>query len=298
MTDATPVWRPDGWGAVARVGLLVPHADVGPESEIQAMAPPGIVVHAARAPFGAMAAGGAMDPTIADAPVRAFAEPPGIDDAVDLLAAAPVGAIGYAFTSSAYLIGAGGEAAMLARLRERAGNVPVTAACTAAAEALGALGVRRLALVHPPWFDAALAERGAALFGDQGFEVVSSARADLPSDQRRVEPAALYDWLVATRARRGRGRLHRRQRLPRRRRDRGGRGRARPAGGHGQPGTALGAAAAGRRPRPSSRLRTPLRGGRLGAAPHDGEQADDGQDDDDDDQDGPEHGSGSLTWDG
>ena len=43
-----------------------------------------------------------------------------------------------------------------------------------------------------------LAERGVALFGDQGFEVVSSARADLPSDQRRVEPAALYDWLVAT----------------------------------------------------------------------------------------------------
>ena len=46
------------------------------------MAPPDVGVHAARVPFGAMAAGGAMDPTIPLAPVRAFAEPPHVDDAV------------------------------------------------------------------------------------------------------------------------------------------------------------------------------------------------------------------------
>jgi maleate isomerase len=90
------MWRRDGWGAVTRIGVVIPHADVGPESELQAMAPPVVVIHATRAPFGAMGAGGVMDPTIPLAPVVAFAEPPGVDEAVALLAAAPVQAIGYA----------------------------------------------------------------------------------------------------------------------------------------------------------------------------------------------------------
>src|SRR4051795_13454375 len=103
------VWQPDGWDATVRVGLLVPHADLGPESELQAMAPPGVRIHATRVPFGAMAAGGEMGPTIPLQAVRAFAEPPDLDDAAELLAAAPLRAIAYGFTSSAYVIGAEGE---------------------------------------------------------------------------------------------------------------------------------------------------------------------------------------------
>ena len=68
-------WKRDGWEASVRIGVLTPHADVGPESELQAMAPPGVAIHATRVPFGAMAADGVMDPTIPLAPVRAFAEP-------------------------------------------------------------------------------------------------------------------------------------------------------------------------------------------------------------------------------
>src|SRR5436309_1363707 len=102
------MWKPDGWDVGWRIGVLTPHADVGPESELRVMAPSDVGIYAARVPFGAMAAGGAMDPTIPLAPVRAFAEPPGVDDAAELLAAAPVGAIAFAFTSSAYVIGASG----------------------------------------------------------------------------------------------------------------------------------------------------------------------------------------------
>ena len=69
-------WEPDGWDARARIGVLTPHADVGPESELQAMAPAGVTIHATRVPFGAMAPGGAMDATIALSPVRSFASPP------------------------------------------------------------------------------------------------------------------------------------------------------------------------------------------------------------------------------
>jgi maleate isomerase len=35
------MWQPDGWGARARIGILIPHFDVGPEHEFGAMAPGG-----------------------------------------------------------------------------------------------------------------------------------------------------------------------------------------------------------------------------------------------------------------
>jgi maleate isomerase len=54
-----------------------------------------------------------MDPTLPLATVRAFAEPPHVDDATELLAAAPIHAIAFGFTSSARVIGGDGEAAML-----------------------------------------------------------------------------------------------------------------------------------------------------------------------------------------
>src|ERR1700694_3889420 len=100
------MWQPDGWGWRARIGVLTPHADIGPEAEFQAMAPDGISIHAARVPLGVYTPGGAMNRTIAHDSVRAFAEPPLVDDAAELLAAAPLHAIAYGFTSSRYLRGA------------------------------------------------------------------------------------------------------------------------------------------------------------------------------------------------
>jgi maleate isomerase len=191
------MWKPDGWGQVARLGLLVPHADVGPESELEAMAPEDVVIHAARVAFGAMAAGGSMDPTIALEPVRKFAEPPVVDDAAQLLAASPIDAIGFAFTSSAYVIGAEAEAGMLARLEENTRGIPVTAACAAAVKALRSLEVAALAVVSPPWFDDHLSSLGAGYFRDQGFEIAFSGSAALPSDQALIEPAELFEWAVA-----------------------------------------------------------------------------------------------------
>jgi maleate isomerase len=175
--------------------VLTPHADVGPESELQAMAPAGVTIHATRVPFGAIAAGGGMDPTIPLAPVRAFSEPPHVDDAGELLAAAPLHAIAYGFTSSAYVIGAQGEEEMVTRLQQRTRGIPVVAACAATVEALRALAARRIALVNPPWFDAELNELGRGYYESAGFEVVHAASCGLPSDQRAITPAALHDWV-------------------------------------------------------------------------------------------------------
>lgn len=191
------MWRADGWDVRWRLGVLTPHGDVGPESELRAMAPADIGIHAARVPFGAMAAGGAMDPTIPLAPVRAFAEPPGVDDAIRLLATAPVQAIGYGFTSSAYVIGAAGEDSMIARLRDRAGGLPVVAPCAAAVSALRAMGATRIAVVSPPWFDAELSDLGRDYYRAAGFDVAFAAPCALPSGQALVTPEDLHDWVLA-----------------------------------------------------------------------------------------------------
>jgi maleate isomerase len=188
-------WRRDGWEATVRIGVLTPHADLGPESELQAMAPPGVAIHAARVPFGAMAAGGAMDPTIPLAPVWEFAQPPHVDNAAELLAAAPLDAIAYGFTSSAYVIGMEGEAEMIARLGRRTRGMPVVAACGAAVEGLRVLAARRIALVDPPWFNTELNALGRRYYESAGFEVVHSAPCGLPSDQTKITPSDLHTWV-------------------------------------------------------------------------------------------------------
>jgi maleate isomerase len=56
-----------------------------------------------------------------------------VDDAAELLATAPLDAIAYGFTSSAYVIGGvEGEAEMSARLERPTRGIPVVAACRAA----------------------------------------------------------------------------------------------------------------------------------------------------------------------
>jgi maleate isomerase len=189
------MWQPDGWGWRARIGVLTPHADIGPEAEFQAMAPDGISIHAARIPLGVYTPGGTMDQTIAHDPVRAFAEPPLVDDAAELLAAAPLHAIAYGFTSSSYVRGAAEDAELRTRLETRTRGIPVVIPCAAAVVALIALGVKRLALIDPPWFSVELDQQGARYFQSQGFDVVHNSPAGLPSDQRAIHPGQLYEWV-------------------------------------------------------------------------------------------------------
>src|SRR5262249_10591541 len=188
------MWQPDGWGQM-RIGVLTPHADVGPESEFRALAPDGISIHSARVPFGAYKPGGTMEPTIANDPVRAFAEPPLVDDAAEVLDAAPLHAIVYGFTSSSYVRGAADDAALKARLEKRTRSIPVIIPCAAAVTALTVLAVKRLALISPPWFSCEMDEQGARYFQSQGFDVVHNSPAGLPSDQQAIQPSQLYEWV-------------------------------------------------------------------------------------------------------
>jgi len=188
------MWQPDGWGRT-RIGILTPHADVNPESEFSAMVPSGISIHAARVPMGAYRPGGVMDLKISDDPVRAFADPPLVDDAAELLASAPLHAIVFAFTSSSYVRGSAEDDRLKERLEARTRGIPVVIPCAAAVAALRVLNAKKLALISPPWFSAEMDRQGADYFGAQGFELVYSGSAALPSDQQAIRPNELYEWV-------------------------------------------------------------------------------------------------------
>ncbi|MEU4494525.1 maleate cis-trans isomerase [Streptomyces sp. NBC_00210] len=188
----------DGWEARARVGVVVPHADVGPESEFQAIAPHDVFIHGSRVHFGAMRAGGEMDPKIPHDPVQAFVEPPHIDNAVELLAASPLDVIALGFTSSAYVLGASGEKELFGRLSQYTRGLPVTGTTKAAVAGFTALGAQRVAIVNPPWFDDKLSGLGSDYFTEQGFTVVHHGPCGLPSNQKLITPEALSDWIRTT----------------------------------------------------------------------------------------------------
>jgi maleate isomerase len=77
-------------------------------------------------------------------------------------------------------------------------GIPVVIPGLAAVRELGALCVRRLALVDPPWFSAELNRMGADYFSTQQIEVVYAAPATgLPSSQHDQDPARLYEWVRA-----------------------------------------------------------------------------------------------------
>jgi maleate isomerase len=181
-------WQPDGLGYRARIGLLTPNDDAVPESEFWTMAPEGVSVHVARV-------------LLVD--TRTFADPPHPDDATALLAALPMQAIALAFTTTSYVLGPDGEQALKARLEKRSNGIPVLTTGAAAIAAFRALGVRHIALIHPPWFADDEQQLGIAYFRNQGVEVVYANQMRLrglevakPSDPLRkfteLYPAELY----------------------------------------------------------------------------------------------------------
>lgn len=191
------MWRPDGWGWRARIGLLVPHADICEEAEFTAMAPSGVSIHTTRVPFRGMSKGGAMAPSIGSNPLSAYLEPPLLDDAAELLAHAPVQCICLAFTNTSFLGTADDDRTLMRRLEQRTHGIPVINTCLAVLAAVQVLGSKRVALINPPWVDSAMTKAGAAYFEGVGIEVLFAQSAELPNNPRDVHPGTLYEWTRA-----------------------------------------------------------------------------------------------------
>lgn len=174
------------------IGVLTPHAAPGPEVELPEMARGHVVTRVSRIsePGGDASA----PPPTTPSALRALTTDSALDHAAAALVPGSVDAIGYASTSTGYTLGLDAEVAMLERLSERRSR-PVAGASSSSCAALRALGVGRLALVHPPWFDRELNDLGAAYYRREGFEVVTAESADLANDPRLIETGPIVEWI-------------------------------------------------------------------------------------------------------
>ena len=176
------------------VGVLTPHAAPGPEAELPNMAPGQVVTQVSRI----LASGSNVEapgpPPTSPSGLRALTAPSVLDTAAAAFPAGSVDVLGYASTSTGYVIGFDAETAMVDRLSQR-WSVPVAGTSLSAVAALRAVNVLRVELVHPPWFAQELNVLGAKYFRSQGFDVVSARSADLVNDPSLVEPGAIIEWI-------------------------------------------------------------------------------------------------------
>lgn len=188
------MWKYDGWESDFKLGILTPHADVGPEAEAQAMLS-GLraTVHGARVDFSPMHPGGTIDEKIAHDPVMHFIHPEIIDRAVASLSHSPLDAIGLAFTSSSFKIGAEQEQELLARLAAVSHGIRLETTGTAATAAIRHLDLKSIAIMAPSWFDDQLCREGAAYFLDQGIDVISAAPSGPVGGPRAITATAMAD---------------------------------------------------------------------------------------------------------
>ena len=177
------------------VGVVTPHAAPGPEVEVPAMTGGRIATVLFRTgsrPEAPPTPSRAAPPAYAE--LRASTEPDALDGAAVTFAGRRLAAVAHASTTSGYVLGHREEAAIVERLSQRF-DVPAVASCAAAAAALRTHGVGKVQLVHPPWFDDAFDELGAAYFRSQGFDPVVTKAVDLPGDPARVDPGRVIDWV-------------------------------------------------------------------------------------------------------
>jgi maleate isomerase len=172
-------WQSDGVGSRARVGVLTPDFDPVPESEITAMAPLGISVHASR---------------IARRPqARGYTEAPHVDDAVDRLAELAPPAILFGYSSSSYVIERQEENALRARVERKVAGTTFILPTLATVAALRALKINRIAIMHPPWFSADMNANGERYYRGHGFEVVRCERMTPARTFAEVQPAEVFE---------------------------------------------------------------------------------------------------------
>jgi maleate isomerase len=177
------------------VGVVTPHAAPGPEVELPAMTGGRVVTTVFRTGSLQVAS---QSPSPADPPahaaLRAATGPAAFDHAAMAFAGTTLAAIAHASTTCGYVIGQREEADLVDRLSQRFG-VPAVASCAAVVAALRTHEVRRVQLVHPPWFDDEFSQLGTAYFRSQGFDPVVTQATGLTTDPARVDPHRVVDWV-------------------------------------------------------------------------------------------------------
>jgi maleate isomerase len=187
-----------GW---LTVGVVTPHEAPGPEVELPAMTRGRVTTVVSRTSSlrESSSESSSTSPPSSASPthpeLRASTGAAALDYAAAAFAGSTLAAVAHASTTSAYVIGHRGEAALVERLSQRF-DVPAVASCSAVAAALRTHEAERLQLVHPPWFDDEFDQLATAHFRSLGFDAEVTKATGLPADPARVEPQHVIDWLA------------------------------------------------------------------------------------------------------
>jgi len=160
-----------GWRA--RIGAVIAHSNTTLEPEFSAFAPAGVSVHASRIHLGSI--------SVSDMAAAAKNS----EQAVTLLSDIGARAIAYACNGASVAGEASDEDQQERRIGELAG-APAVLATRAVAEALSAIGARRIAVATP--YPADLNEKNNTYWRASGFEIVRTGGVELGSSRRPAPP--------------------------------------------------------------------------------------------------------------
>lgn len=180
----------DNWGDKARFGIFIVGAEVVPEAEWWAMAPPGVSIHAARVTAPAPWVG-------LDRDTGEIALAPDIERGAAQFTAMALDAAVLAHSSSSVAGGAGWDDAVISSLRpylhERTAVTTNGLDCTLA---MRSVGMKRPFLVFPPWFGDSTIAAAHRYFAAHGFAEASTFRHVPEERWEGVPPQDLYTKLM------------------------------------------------------------------------------------------------------
>ena len=182
-----PEFMWDGFGSLAKIGLINLHSSVVMESEMWAMAAPGVSIHTSRLKVRKITV---------DA-IDAMMRSPELEQSARLVAGAPIDVLCFGGTSASFLHGTAFDETLIVRMRDWAPGIPVTTASTATLAALGAVGAGSVALATP-YIDE-VHERAIGFLEENGHRVVTSDNLGIDADHALAEVPLeeIYDLVCA-----------------------------------------------------------------------------------------------------
>ncbi|MBW3095845.1 maleate cis-trans isomerase family protein [Pseudohoeflea coraliihabitans] len=174
-SPATPIFRYDGNGTKARIGLIFMASSIVMESEMWAMAAEGVAIHTTRIKL----------PKVTLAGIEAMMTAPELEQAAKLLGSAPVDILCFGGTSASFLHGTAYDEGLTKKLKSWVPGPKITTASTATLAALKKVGAGKIALATP-YLDE-IHQRAIRFLEENDHPVVASANLGIDTDQALAE---------------------------------------------------------------------------------------------------------------
>lgn len=183
MSNQPPTFRYDGNGTRSRIGLIFMASSIVMESEMWAMAAPGVAVHTTRIKL----------PKVTVEGIEEMMNAPELKQAAELLGSAPIDTLCFGGTSASFLHGTSYDHGLIEKLKTWAPGVRVTTASTATLAALAKVRAGPIALATP--YVDNVHRRAIRFLEENGHKVVSSKNLGIDTDQALAEVsiAEVYD---------------------------------------------------------------------------------------------------------